>query len=530
MKQIVHHDYWAQKRQAQYTKDFTVKQQRADIHDRNGLPLALSSKAYNVYGVGSEIEEIIKTSSHIATALGLKDYGPIYERIHGRSGFFWIARNVPPAQAAKIGEIKGVGLLSGEQRSYPSKELFSRVLGFTGVDAQGLEGVERRFDDVLIGDELRIGIYRDARRRDIMLETLTQNYPLKKEPLRLSLDSQLQTFIHDSVSTYLVSSKPKSITVVAMDPWSGEVLAAYGWPNYDPENYQKFPKEKWKNIFITDVFEPGSTYKLVTFAAALQSGKATPQDMFFGENGVWRDGNREIRDTHPVGHINTVDAFVESSNIITAKIALSMEPEYLYRFMTNFGFGQKTGIELHGESPGLLRPPKQWSKLSRSSLAMGYEMSANALQMVRLYSAIANGGYLVTPTILRRTTGEEIPRERVLDEQVALTLKHMLLQVVERGTAKSARLKHYTLCGKTGTSQKLDPVKGYNSGKYFSSFVGFFPYESPRVVVGVFVDEPEGKYYGGAVAAPIFRDIAAKYINFHNILPDKAPTVVTRGE
>lgn len=533
-KQLVNHQTWKSRLAAQYDKDFTIRQNRAHIADRHGFQLAVSTKAYSIYGIGSEIENTRDAASRIAQAMGMADYGPIYNRIAGRTGFFWIARNVDPLVASRIGTIKGVGLLEGERRFYPDGDLFGKLLGFTGVDIQGLEGIEHRFDERLKGQEVRVAVYRDARRRDIMLEPIsTQQNSLKKPPLTLSVDSRLQAFVESSVQQFLQEHEAKAISVVAMDPFNGEVLSIYSWPSYDPNNFSNYPRQRWRNDAIANTFEPGSTFKLITYAAALKSRSITLQDIFFGENGEYREGNRTIRDTVPMGWASVAEAFGQSSNVITSKIAAQIPAEVFHSTIRDFGFGAATGIELSGESAGLLRPPSQWSRLSQTSLSMGYEISVNALQMVRAYAAAINGGYLVQPTILKGANqGREW--EAILDPQTADAMKSLLLRVVEKGTGRNASHKYFTIGGKTGTAQKLDPVEGYTRDRHLASFVGFFPYEQPQVVMGVFIDEPkvavkqqnaEGPVYvssyGGAVAAPLFRDIAGKYINYYTIVPDR---------
>lgn len=521
-KQLLHHDRWIAQRESQYETELSITQRRADILDRNGLALAISNKAYNLYAIGSEVIDKRTTASRVAMALGMDDYGPIYERFADHNGFVWLARNIDPMQAARLEDIPGIGLVDGEARHYPAGELFAKIIGFSGVDAQGLEGAERYFDERLRGDEIQLDIYRDARQRRIVLEPLTGSVPLQKDPLRLSLDSRIQTHLRSSIQQFVRDQGARAVTALAMDPHTGQILGTYSWPGYNPNEFARAPREHWRNNFISDVFEPGSTFKLVTYAAALMSGAISMEDIFYGEDGQYRDGNRWIRDTHPMGWSSVEDAFTESSNVIATKVAHQMTPEQFAETIQRFGFGSRTGIELYGESAGILRPPDQWSKLSVSSLAMGYEIGVTALQMVRAYAAVANGGWLVEPTILpddRRT-----PAEKILDERTARIMKHLLLRTVEEGTGKNTRFDYFSVCGKTGTAQKLDPVLGYQGGKYFASFIGFFPHQDPEVVMGIFVDEPGGEhYYGGSTAALIFRDAAARIMMTRGILPNKKP-------
>ncbi|MBB5021969.1 peptidoglycan D,D-transpeptidase FtsI family protein [Desulfurispira natronophila] len=520
-KQIIQHEHWKSRLAAQYDKDFTLRQNRAHIIDRHGIHLAVSTRAYSIYGIGSEIENHRDTASLIAQALGMPDYGPIYQRIAGATGFFWIARNVDPAVASQVADLRGVGLLEGERRFYPAGKLLAKVLGFTGVDVQGLEGIEHRFDRQLQGEEVRVAIHRDARRREIMLEPMSRNQETTKPPLQLSIDSRLQTFAHHTIKTYLEENNARNITIVAMNPHNGEILSMYSWPSFDPNNYSNYPRQAWRNEAVSSTFEPGSTIKLITYAAALQSNSVTLADIFYGEQGEYREGNRRIRDVSPLGWASVAESFRRSSNIITSKIAAEIPEETFYEYLRLFGMGQATGVELSGESQGLLRPPAQWSRLSRTSLAMGYEVSANALQMVRAYSAVANGGYLVRPTMIR-DGNQDAEAKRILTPETASTMRQLLKGAVEQGTGRNAALEHFVISGKTGTAQKLDPEHGYSRDRHFASFIGFFPYDKPQVVMGVFVDEPDGGIYqGGAVAAPIFRDIAEKYISFYGLIPDK---------
>lgn len=408
------------------------------------------------------------------------------------------------------------------QRVYPCGQLAAHVLGFTGKDGRGLEGIEYLYDSLLSGKSRRVAAGRDARgKKFYLLEEPWRPEEMDGRELVLTLDEAIQHIVEKELAAQMERSRARGGIAIAMEPFSGEVLAMAVRPGFDPLRYQEGDRQIWRNRAIADSFEPGSTFKAVVLSAALQEGLASPEEQIYCEEGTLALGTgiAAIHDPHPHGWLSLEDVFAYSSNIGTVKVARRLGKALLHRYIRLFGFGSRTGIELPGEARGLVRSLEGWSRVSLEAIAIGQEIGVTPIQLVTAYAAIANGGSLLKPRIVR-TLGPQnrLKRaviRRILSPESSRKATEIPIQVVAHGTGIQASLEGFEVAGKTGTAQKFDPQrKGYSPGKYLSSFIGFVPARKPRIVLLVVIDEPRGEVRGGVVAAPVFREIARQVLRY----------------
>ncbi|MCS7336957.1 MAG: penicillin-binding protein 2 [Verrucomicrobiae bacterium] len=430
-------------------------------------------------------------------------------------------------------------------RTYPHKALLAHVLGYVGtqerefgthrlIETYGLDGIELTLNNELAGVPGWRVTGKDPRRREIVGLRQQDVEPHDGLDVVLTVDIVIQHIVRSALLDAFDKYQPISAGCVVVRPKTGEILAMCVLPDFDPNEPGNAPAEVRRNRLITDMFEPGSTFKIVVVSAALNEGIVTLADTFHCEHGKFAYAGKILRDHHPYGVLTVEEIITKSSNIGAAKIGLKLGAATLHKYITDFGFGTRTGIPLPGEASGIVHPLKDWTKLSITRIPMGHEVAATPLQMVMAMCAIANGGWLMRPMIIDRLqdpSGRVLvkyqpqPVRQVITEQTAKQMIQALKTVTTpEGTGAKAALEHYTVAGKTGTAQKTAPgVRGYVPGKYFSSFIGFFPADTPEVCIGVFLDEPRNGYYGGQVAAPVFRQIAARVAQYLNIPPDAAP-------
>jgi cell division protein FtsI (penicillin-binding protein 3) len=444
--------------------------------------------------------------------------------------FVWLQRQLEPRQAEAISDLglKGIGLFPESRRYYPRQELAAHVLGMVGLDDRGLEGVEHLYDDLLGGKPQFVVAQQDALGRLVF----RQEEPEPNPPIfdvRLTIDEVLQYITERELARAVERSGAKAGTAIILDPHSGEILALANHPTFDPNQYKKAGSAAKRNRATADYLEPGSIFKVILAAGALEEGAIRPTDQFHGENGSIEVSGVTIRDHEKYGWLTVRQIMAQSSNVGAIKIGQKLGKSLYYHYMSAFGFGSLTGVDLPGETPGLMRRPKGWSALSLSVLSLGQEVSVTPIQFATAFAAIANGGNLMRPHVIRslrtpdgtqaRDTGPVVVR-RVISESTARTLLEMLTSVVDEGTGKEAAVPGYAVAGKTGTAQKVDPATGrYSHRKIVASFVGAVPAEEPRLVILVMIDEPETLRWGGSIAAPTFREIARDALKYLRVPP-----------
>ncbi len=468
----------------------------------------------------SDKEEIIDKIQPILGA----DRAYLRDRLYRKKAFIWLARKLPPekSEAIKSLKIKGLGFVKETKRIYPNGYLASQVIGFSGMDNIGLEGVERDFDKYLKGSAGWAIFLRDARQNKLDIwEKMV--LPVDGLDLVLTIDEVIQYIAERELEKAFKTYHAKGASIVVMDPHTGRILAMANRPNYDLNNYSSAGRDSMRNRSICDLFEPGSVFKIVTASAALEEKKVSEEDKFFCENGSYKVGGHILHDHRPHGTLTFREVIEESSNIGTVKVAQILGPDTVYRYLRAFGFGSKLGIDISGEISGMIKPPRAWSKTSISAIPIGQEVGVTALQLASAISVIANGGQLMKPYIvdsIRDSRGTVIKQNKpvlirkVISVDTALRIKKILTGVVEEGTGKLAKIQGFSAAGKTGTAQKLEADGSYSHSKFVASFIGFAPAEDPLLAIVVTVDEPRPYYFGGVVAAPVFQKVAGDAIRY----------------
>ncbi len=538
----------AKRVERQHYKVVDVKGARGTIYDRRGRILAIDVKAPSIYAIPSAMRDRRSTVGRIAAVLQDEPLH-LQRHIEGSRQFAWIKRKVDPmtAEAVESLGIRGIGVVMESRRYYPKKALFGQLLGFTGVDHQGMEGLERRYDEVLRGGEGSIRFEKDAMGRPVFPEDFEYIAPSRGNELVLTVDEYIQHVSERELDAVMSRTQAKGAMAIVLDPQTGELLALAVRPAFNPNAMPGSrpaplpqPPGLWRNRAITDIYEPGSTFKIVTAAAALQEGMVTPDELIDCEEGSMKVPGGRIHDPFTRGQMTFQQVMASSSNVGVVKVAMRLGEEGLNRYVHAFGFGEKTGIDLIGEVGGITREVSQWSRRSLASISIGQEVGVTPLQMIMAVSVIAKDGMLMRPylvseirdakgAVIRRNLPEV--RRRVLSEAVSRQLKEILYAVTRPGgTGEKAALTGYPVAGKTGTAQKIDPSTGrYARGQVVSSFVGFVPVEKPRLAILVVVDEPQGATWGGVVAAPVFRTIAQESLHHLEVAPEDEDRVLTAG-
>ena len=510
---------------------------RGPITDRNGKEFVTNLKIPSIYAVPRALndEEREELSRKIAKILGL-DRKWVMDRLSRDKSFVWLKRRVTFEEAEKIRKLEcpELGIQEEYKRFYPQGTMLSQVLGFSTVDNQGMEGIERSMDSDLRGKPGMRVTQRDAKGREIKAFEVKSLPVVDGNRILLTIDQHLQYLTEKSLEQAFKQWKAKGAWAIVMDPKTGEILAMANQPGFDPNHYAKAGPDAKRNRAITDMYEPGSVFKIVAASGGLNDGTVTPETVINCENGKWNYGFKVLHDVHPYGMLPMMEVIVKSSNIGTVKIALKMGADKFQSYVKGFGFGNSTGIDLAGEAPGFTRPPSQWSKTSPYNIPMGQEVMVTALQMVTAMSVIANGGNLVKPYIVAKvqdpagvTLKERKPviKHRVIKPETAATMREILTQVVERGTGTKAKIPDVLAGGKTGTAQKILPGgRGYSHSAFMSSFVGFAPADNPRYAMVVVLDEAHPMYYGGVVAAPVFKEVMSAALLTQGAQPHQEST------
>ncbi len=493
---------------------------RGEILDRNGEGLAINLKVPSVYAVPRMIspEEKPNLVRQLSGYLSLTP-GFVSERLGRDKSFVWLKRRVPVEEAEQVKGLEdpALGILYEHKRFYPHGALLSNVLGFTDVDSGGIEGIERTENSELHGKAGRRYTRRDALGREIKAFEERMVPAVDGHRVVLTIDRYLQYVTERALERAYRKWKAKGAFAILMNPYNGEILAMASRPTFDPNYPGDTPFENHRNRAMTDMFEPGSVFKIVTATALMSERKVNMTEKINCEGGQWNWGTKTLHDVHEYGLLSFPEVIIKSSNIGTTKLASRLAPPTLYRYIEMFGFGKKTGIDLEGEAPGFVRKPEQWSKTSPYAIPIGQEVMVTALQLGRAISFIANGGYLVTPRAIQRVEDihgvtlhqkETGPGQPVLEPAIAETLHEILWRVTEEGTGKSAKINGITVAGKTGTAQKiLENRRGYSHSNFVGTFAGFAPADHPLLSMVVVVDDPHPSYYGGTVAAPVFSEV-----------------------
>ncbi|MDD5617848.1 MAG: penicillin-binding transpeptidase domain-containing protein [Candidatus Omnitrophica bacterium] len=520
---VFHSQYLTKLALKQHNIYLELPAQRGIIYDRNLKPLTLNIRSYSLFAVPREIKNKTHAANTLSKILGA-DSDFILKRISSKKHFVWIERKVSDRIVKEIKDlaIDGVYFIKENKRSYPNGKLFSHILGFTNIDSVGLEGMELYFNKYLEGKPGYAFFVRDAHQNSLRLEN-SDKLPVDGYDLVLTIDEVIQYIAENALEDAFRKHNAKGACIVVMNPATGEVLALANRPTFDPNDPQSASVESRRNRAICDFFEPGSVYKVVTASAALEEKIFSENDKIFCENGSYRVANHILHDHRPHGLLTFSEVIQQSSNIGVTKIAQQLGLEKVYNYSKAFGFGSLTGIDLPGETKGMLKPLNAYSKTSIGAVPMGQEVGVSALQLACAISAIANGGNYFKPYIVKRikdkhdeTIKEQNPvcLRRAISEDTSARLSKILELVVENGTGQLAKSKEYAFAGKTGTAQKVDPNGGYSHSTFYASFIGFAPADNPKLAIAVVFDEPHPYYYGGVVSAPVFKEVAEKSLKY----------------
>lgn len=522
--------------QRQHRTVLYLQPERGVIYDRNGEKLAASILADSVCADPSRVSDPIRTSRQIAEMLHL-DREQVFKKLSGPKNFCWLARRISPDQASKVeaANIEGIFLVKEPKRFYPNGNLAAHMMGFVGLDSTGLEGVEKKYDEILKGKPQKLTWARDAKGKRLFLH-VEQDEAKRDESLNLvlTIDSRIQFLAETHLKEAVQTKGAKGGLAIVMDPKTGEILAMANEGGFNPNNIRGLTPEKWRNRAISDSFDPGSTFKPFLVAAALEEKIARETDKFYCENGMYVVADRTIHEANRQrhGYLSVTDILKLSSNIGSVKIVQKMGKEKFFEYIQSFGFGAKTGIDLPGEAAGLLRPVQKWTRVDAATIAFGQGISVTAIQLITAMSAIANDGVLMKPYIVKGFTdkNDQLVKmyaptvvRQIVSPDVARKVTGMMREVVSAvdGTGKNARIVNVSVAGKTGTSQKFDFARRvYSSEKVKTSFIGFFPADDPQLVILVILDEPQRDKWGGVAAAPVFKHIGDQILNCYktNIL------------
>jgi cell division protein FtsI (penicillin-binding protein 3) len=512
-----------------YVRRITIQGDRGLILDRNSNKLGASTEAPDITADPTQIANVRQAAGQLVQILG-GSQAEIEKKLSQKRRFALLARRVAPHRADEVKKLNIVGIYiqDNSKRFYPNRSLAAQVIGFTGKDDHGLEGLEFSYNDFLEGLTLKTEEYRDG--QGTVLDTgKKKREGLKGSTIVLTLDKKIQFFSEQALEQAVKEHRGTSGMALVMQPATGELLAVAHYPEFNPNNYGDFSRKRYRNRAVADPFEPGSIMKVITVAAAIERGMPATT-IINCEKGRYRIGRSVIHDTHPYDYLTPGQIVKVSSNIGAAKIAQDVGPKAMHYYLSAFGFGTKTGINCSAESSGVLLPLNRWTNIDAVAMSFGQGMSVTALQLVSAVSAIANGGKLMKPMLVKKilsNSGEIIQDNKpcvirqAISAKTAGIIKEMMSTVVEEdGTGTKAAIPGYRVCGKTSTAQKADKeTKRYSHSKFTAAFAGFAPFDNPALAILVVVDEPRQNHYGGIVAAPAFKDIMARSFNYLNIPP-----------
>lgn len=511
----------------QRVRDIPVEAKRGTIYDRNGKEMAIAINVESVYAIPAEITDREKTASQLASILNLEQ-DQILRKIKQRSAFVWLQRKIDPEKARQVKNINlpGIGLTQESRRHYPQSTLAAHVLGFSGIDSQGLDGIEATYDAHLRGKKGQIVIEYDAGGREIPNASHKFIPPTDGDDVYLTIDQVIQFIIERELDRVMQETQAKAATIIIMQPQTGEILALANRPTYDPNQFGEYSPKLWRNIALSNSYEPGSTFKILTAAAGLQEKVVKQTDSFY-DPGYAEVQGRHIRCWRAGGHGSQtfLEVVKNSCNPGFIAVGLRLGRDSFYNYLEQFGLGKPTNIDLPGEAKGILIPREQIKPINIATMSMGQSIAITPIQLLTVAAAIANDGLLLKPQIVREIRTKEgqlaysfqpEPVRQVIAPETSRELRGILEQVVADGTGKNAYIAGHRIAGKTGTAQKVG-AGGYQQGSYIASFVGFAPADNPRVVMLVVIDEPQGAYYGGQIAAPVFGQVMKDVLQYLKI-------------
>ncbi|HEX7152766.1 MAG TPA: penicillin-binding transpeptidase domain-containing protein [Thermoanaerobaculia bacterium] len=541
--QLVKHDHYVARAKKQQERTVELDPVRGSILDARGRILAESVAAESIYADPQFVIDRKTTAKKLASIKALNVTAREVEaKLRAGGSFTWIARQLPLSVTAEVRKLKlrGIYFLEAHRRSYPRNTLAANVIGYTGIDGGGLAGIEHAVDSHIHGTPGKVTLLQDARAGMYLVGGDGANAPRDGHDVVLTIDSVIQFIAERALERAVVKARATGGSILIMDPADGAILAMASYPTYDPNRFRQFAPVAWRNRNVQDLYEPGSTFKIVAASAGLEERLVTPSQIIDCNNGSIRIANVEIREHggNRYGLMSFEDVLVHSSNVGTIKVALALGQTRFYDWIRKFGFGERTGLNLPGEPIGLLRPTQKWSAVSNASISIGQEIGVTPMQIVRAMGTVANGGLRVEPRIVEKVVDEDgktrwAPKRtepvRVTSEKTAAVMNEILKQVVQRGTGSKAQLAEHTVAGKTGTAQKA--VRGgYSGDKFVASFAGYVPADQPRLVMLVVVDEPRGGHYGGAIAAPVFREVAEATLRYLGVPPSRpSRSIATDG-
>ena len=516
----------------QQQRSIEVSPRRGVIYDRNGRELAMTVAVDSVFAVPSEIPDQANTAALLARILKTEPQ-EVLAHFKSSRAFSWVARKVDNDTAARIRDLnlKGIYFQKESKRFYPKRELAAQALGYVGLDDEGLGGLERSFDSPMRGKPGKMLISMDARRHWF---GRVEKQPDPGENLVLTIDEKIQYIAERELDAAMKRTHAAAATVIVQNPKTGEILALANRPTFDANAFHRSDPQKMKNRAVSDIYEPGSTFKMVTIAAALEEKITNPDEVIDCQNGAIYIGSVRIRDHKPFGLLTVSQVLANSSDVGAIKLGLRLGEDRFDRYIRAFGFGSQTGIELPGETRGITKPVSRWSKVSIGAISMGQEIGISPVQLISMVSTIANDGMYTPPRIVAgnrdasdpaaKVVFHPAPQRRVVSTVTAVEMKKMLEGVVLFGTGKKAILDGYTSAGKTGTAQKADPATGrYSTTKYVASFAGFAPAYEPVISIAVIIDSAVGPHEGGQIAAPVFKAVAQQTLAYMNVPQDIAP-------
>ena len=536
--QMIKHDEYAGLAAEKHVYKQAIYAERGSILDANNEVLAHNTPVETVVADATHLNNRDAIISLLRDALKIPA-AELAEKLEGDRRYIVLKREVPEAVAVALKEklhaqnLRGIYFERDSARIYPNGPMLCHVIGFTDFEHRGIQGVESSMEEYLHGQDGYRYIEHNRAGQEMVLYRGQERTPRNGYQVHLTVDLNLQNIVENEIDAAMREYTPQKATIILMRPQTGEILAMANRPHFDLNQRSEAKPEQMKNRAIVDMMEPGSTFKIVSAAAALNEHKVRPDTTIFCENGLWNFGGRPLHDHKPYADLSVRDILVKSSNIGAAKLAMSVGDQKFYEYIRRFGFGERTGIELPGEIGGVIRPPQSWSKISITRIPMGHEVGVTPLQMLSAMATIANGGKLVTPRIVKSITTEDgktvstfspVVLRQVVSPETAAQIGNALRGVVsDRGTAAAAAVPGFTISGKTGTAQKVDPKGGYEHGKYVVSFSGYLPSENPEFVGLVVLDDAHTKTpelnYGGLVAGPIFSHIAEKAARYLDLEP-----------